>query len=129
MIQAVNINYYKFVNHPPHPPHYMFPFLLSKRAKHEDLRQEALPFLMFMLGLIGGVLCSEFMILVRENFIESNPSLYGMYFWFIMGLTPLTVGYIFWNVYKNYLRPMGKLEKAIKKKRGDKKIIWTHLDK
>jgi hypothetical protein len=84
--------------------------LKTIKARYKKIREEALPFLMFLLGLITSAILSEattiFHELLKEWAGENYKNLRLVVFFGCL----ILLGYIFYLVHRDYIKPLSKAE-------------------
>ncbi len=70
---------------------------------------------MFILGLIASAFLSEFITVIHEIIKEKGGMDYEIYRLAILFVSPVFFTYIGWLIYKDFIKPLNKIEKQLKK--------------
>ncbi len=87
--------------------------LASLKAKRKRAYDKALPFMMFVLGIATSLLASELMTVLHEMSKNYEDVKHSLYNWAIIIIVPITLGYVAWPIYKQYVKPLNDAEKAL----------------
>ncbi len=87
--------------------------LTTLKAKRNKAHKEALPFLMFLLGLVVSAFLSEFITVLHEIIKEKGGFDYKLYRMIILIVSPFILGYVFYFIRRDFMSPLDKLDKQI----------------
>lgn len=84
------------------------------KAQMKKAHTEALPFLMFMLGLIASAFLSEFIAILHEIIKDKGGMNYEVYRLTVLVVSPFFLTYISWFIYRDFIRPLDRIDKKIR---------------
>jgi hypothetical protein len=87
--------------------------LRKLKAKQKKLHSRAIPFLMFLLGLITSAVASEAVTIFHELLKEWTGANYWMIKIIIFFGCLFLLGYLYFLIYKDYINPLVKIDRDV----------------